>query len=107
MEYYCLDENHKSGTLSSKFIGCQNQYQLQNLKFLSTIQGHKNLHGQIFWDLNFFYLKRQGYRHYQNKNQLLVTSSSCINVTMKLLIKLYLLAQKQGKSEILLLLCFR
>ena len=51
--------------------------------------------------------KTRLHRHYQNKNQLLVTSSSCINVTMKLLIKLYLLAQKQGKSEILLLLCFR
>ena len=40
--------------------------------------------------------------YYQNKNQLVVTSSSCINLTIKLLIKLYLLAPKQDKSKILL-----
>ena len=60
-KYYCLDENHASGTLSSRFFGCQNQYQLQNLKILSTLEGHINLHGQNFWNLNLFYLKRQGY----------------------------------------------
>ena len=34
MEYYCFDENHASGTLISRFTGCQNQYQLRNLKIL-------------------------------------------------------------------------
>ena len=42
------------------------------------------------------------HRYYQNKNQLGVTSSSYINFTMKSLIKSNLLAQKKGKSEILL-----
>ena len=44
------------------------------------------------------------YRYYQDKNQFVVTSSSYISLTMKLLIKSYLLAQKQIKSEILLFL---
>ena len=39
---------------------CQNLYQLQNLKILLKFQGHKNPHGQNFWNL-IFYLKRQGY----------------------------------------------
>ena len=55
IKYYCLGENHASGTLSPKFNWCQNPCQLQNLKILLTFQGHKNLHGQNF------YLKRQGY----------------------------------------------
>ena len=33
------DKNHTSGTLRSKFIGCQDPYQLQNLKILSTFSG--------------------------------------------------------------------
>ena len=41
-----------------------------------------------FLELNFFYLKKTRlYRYYQNKNQLRVTSSSYISLTMKLLIK--------------------
>ena len=47
--------------------------------------------------------KTRSHRYYQNKNQPVVTSSSYINLTMKLLIKSYLLTQKQGKSEVLLL----
>ena len=42
------------------------------------------------------------YRYYQSKYQLRVTSSSYTNLTMKLLVKLYLWTQKQGKSEILM-----
>ena len=42
------------------------------------------------------------YRYYQSKYQLNVTSSSYTNLTMKLLVKLYLWTQKQGKSEILM-----
>ena len=53
-EYYCFGENGGSGTLSLKFIWCQNPYQLQNLKILSTFQGHKNPHGQNFLNLIFF-----------------------------------------------------
>ena len=84
---------------------------LQNLKILLTFQGHKNKnrHGQNFWKLNFFLSeKKRLYRYYQNKNQLEVTSSSYINLRMKLLIKSYLIAQKMGKSEILCFLgcCF-
>ena len=87
MEYYCLDENHASGTLSSRFTGCQNPYQLQNLKIMTTFQGHKNPHEQNFWNLNFFISeKTRLHRCYQNKNQLVVTSSSYIKLTMKLLI---------------------
>ena len=41
-----------------------------------------------FLEFNFFYLKKTRlYRYYQNKNQLRVTSSSYISLTMKLLIK--------------------
>ena len=96
MKYYCLDENDDPGTLSSRFIGCQNLYQPQNLKILLIFQGHKNPHEQNFWNLIFFYyLNRQGYH---SKDQLVVTLSLYINFIMKLLIKSYLLAQKQGKS---------
>ena len=61
MEYYYLGKHHASGILSSKFIGCQNLYQLQNLKILLTFQGHKHQLGQNVWNLNFWYLKEQGY----------------------------------------------
>ena len=54
VECYCLGENHASGTLDLKFISCQNPYQTQNVKTLSTFQGHKNPYGQKFWNLNFF-----------------------------------------------------
>ena len=58
IEYYCLHENPTSVTLSSKLMWCQNPYQQQNLKILSTVQGHKNPHAQNFWNLIFIYLKR-------------------------------------------------
>ena len=78
---------HASGILSSKFIGYQNPYQLQNLKILSTFQRRtKTYMGRIF------------------ENPLVVTSSSYINLTMKLLIKSNLLAPpKKGQNKILLL----
>ena len=76
MEYYYLDENHASWTLNSRFIGCQNLYQLQNLKILSKFQGHKNPHGQNFWNLNFFLSEKATlHRYYQNRNQLVVTQN--------------------------------
>ena len=56
-KYYCLNANHAPGTLSWKFIRCQNPYHLQNLKILSSFQGHKNSHGQNFWNLIFFIWK--------------------------------------------------
>ena len=91
MECYCLDENHASRTLSSRFIGFQNPYQLQNLKILLTFQWHKNT-GTKFLEFEFFSSeKTRLQRYYQNKNQLLVTSSSYINLAIKL---------KQDKSEI-------
>ena len=52
-----LGENSRSGTLSLKFISCQNPYQQQNLKISSTFQGHKTPHGQNFWNLTFFIWK--------------------------------------------------
>ena len=56
---------------------------------LLTFQGHKNPNGQKFWIL-FFHLKRQVYIDITRaKNELGVTSSYT-NLTMKLLIKLYL-----------------
>ena len=100
MKYYSLDENHNFRTLSSRYIACKNPYQLQNLKILSTFQGHKNAYGENFWNLNLFLSeKTRLHRYYQNKNQLEATSCSYTNRTMKLSMKLYLLAQKQGKSE--------
>ena len=55
-----------------------------------------------FLEFDFLFEKTRIYRYYWNKNQLMITSCSYINLTMKLLIKSYSLAQKQGKSEILL-----
>ena len=60
MEFYSLEKNHSSVALSSRFIGPQIPYQLQNLKILSTFQGNKNPHVQNFWSLiflseNFFF----------------------------------------------------
>ena len=101
MEYYCLDKNHASGTLNSRFIGCLNPYQLQNLKILD-ISGALKPTWAKFWEFEFFLSeKTRLYRYYQNKNQLVVASSSYINLTMKLLIKSFSLAQKQGTSKIL------
>ena len=57
--------------------------------------------GKIFGILSE---KTRLHRYYQNKNQLVDTSSSYINITVKLLIKSYLLAQKQAKNEILIFL---
>ena len=92
MEYYFLVEYHASGALSSKFIRCQNPYQLQNLNILLRFLGHKIPHQQNFWNLIFLSEKTRLFRYFQSKNQLRVKSSSYINITMKLLIKSYLLA---------------
>ena len=53
--------------------------------------------GKIFGILSE---KTRLHRYYHNKNQLVDTSSSYINITVKLLIRSYLLAQKQAKNEI-------
>ena len=87
VEYFCLAKNEASETFCSKFIRCQSPYQLKNLKTLLTVCGHRNLHGQNFWNLNFFYLKSQSYRYYHEKNQVGCISPSYINLTGKLLIK--------------------
>ena len=95
MEYYCLGKNHASELLNSKFIRCQNPYQRQNIKILSTFQREKTPTWGKFLKFEFFLSEKIWlYRYYQNKNQFPVTSSSHINLTMKLLIKLYLLHQK-------------
>ena len=84
MEYYCLDENHASGTLNSRYIGCQNPYQLQNLKILLTFQGHKNSHGQ-----NLIFLPEQ--------KSTCGHITSCINLTMKN-DKIVLISPKAGQK---------
>ena len=53
LEYRCLGKNKASETFYSKFIRCQSPYQLQNVKTLLTLWGHKNPHGQNFWNLIF------------------------------------------------------
>ena len=58
MEYYCLDKNHTSGTLSSRFIRCQNPYQLQNFVHLS---GAQKPTCAKYLEFDFLYLERQGY----------------------------------------------
>ena len=67
MEYYCLGKNHACGTLSLKFIRCQNLRQLQNLNLFSLFQGHKNPHGQNFWNLDF--LSEKTRLHYISHKQ--------------------------------------
>ena len=100
MEYYCLDENHASRTRSSRFVRCQSPYQLQNLKILSTFQGHINPHGQNFLEFDFFLCEKTWlHSYYKNKNQLVVTSSSYINLTMKQLIK-YCIYQPKNSAKV-------
>ena len=84
-------------------VSCQNPYQLQNLNILSTLRGHKNRHGQNFWNFNFFYLTRQSYRYYQEKNQVGPPSihNQYINLTMKLLIKSQNSPKNRAKNKIL------
>ena len=54
MEWYCWDKDRASEALGTRFIGCQIPYQLENLRILSTFEGHKSPHGQNFWNLDFF-----------------------------------------------------
>ena len=77
----------------------------QNFVDISRAAQKHNTQQTKFLEFEFF-LSGKGRLHsyYQNKNQLVVISSSYINLTMKLLIKLYLLAKKQDKSEISLLI---
>ena len=64
--------------LLSKFIPAAENF---------TFQGDKYSYGQTFWNLDFLPENSRLYIYYQNKNRLGFTSSSCINLTMKLLIK--------------------
>ena len=86
MEYYCLGENYASATLSLKFMVV--------VKILSVAKS------QNFVDISGVQ-KPAWAKNYLNKNQLGVTSFSYINLIIELLIKLYLLAQKQYRSEVL------
>ena len=88
-----------SGILILKFIRCQNTYQLQNLKIISIFQEHKNPHGQTFWNLFFLSKKTWLYRYYHNRNQLGVILSSYINLSMKLLIKLWSSPKNMAKMK--------
>ena len=63
---------------------CQNSYQLQKIFHF---RGTKTDMGKLFGIWDFLPEKSRLYRYYQNKNQLGFTSSSYINITMKLLIK--------------------
>ena len=67
-------------------------------------QNFLNISGSWKTNMSLIFLSEETRlrRYYQRKNQLVVTSSSYIYRTMKLLIKAYLLAKKQGKSKILL-----
>ena len=60
MEWYCWDKDRASETLGARFIGCQIPYQLQNLKILSTFEGHKSPHSK-FLEFEFPHLKIPGY----------------------------------------------
>ena len=98
VEYYCLDKNQAPEILSSKFIRCKVHTSAKSQNFVDTL-APQNPCGQNSWNLIFF-LKRQGYRYYQEKIQVGITSSSYINLTMKLLINCKI-TQKQGKNETL------
>ena len=99
VEYYCLGKNQASETFCSKFIRCQIPNQLQNLKILLTLWGHKNPCGQNFRNLNFFFLKRQSYRYCHEKKSswahiifIHKSYSEFVDKIEK--------AKKQGKNEI-------
>ena len=53
-------------------------------KFCQYFGATKTHIDKIFGILKKFYLKRKGYRYYQEKSQVGLTSSSYINLTMKL-----------------------
>ena len=75
MDYYCLGKNHASETLCSKFIRCQNPYQLQNFIFFNSSGAQKPTWAK-FLEFEFFLAeKARLYRYHQNKNQLEVTLS--------------------------------
>ena len=65
-----LEKNKASEIFYSKFIRCQSPYQLQNVKTLLTLWGHKNLHGQNFWNLIFFIWKVKVKNITMRKNKL-------------------------------------
>ena len=105
---YCLRENQANETFCSKFISCQSLYQqmlqnerkynvnektmlqilpgknLQNLKTLMTLPSYQ--FGQNFWNL-------------KKKNQDEPISYSCINLRMKLLIKLQNSPKNRAKMK--------
>ena len=85
MEYYCLGQNHASGTLISSLFGVKVH---TSCKKIYVLGGQKPTWAN-FLEFRFFFTpeKSRLYRYYQNKNQLGFTSSSYINLTLKLLRK--------------------
>ena len=91
-EYYYLAKNCGSGTLSLKFMRCQNPYQLQNLKIFVDISGVQNPIWAKFLEFDFFYLKRQVYVDITRTKINLGSHHLQTNLIMKLLIKSDILA---------------
>ena len=91
MENYCLDRDMHPGHKLQVLLGLKIHTSCKISKFCRHFRGTKIQMGKIF---DFFISeKTRLYRSYQNKNQLVVTSSSYINLKMKLLMESYLLAQ--------------
>ena len=92
VECYCLGENQASETFCWKFIRCQSPCQLQNLiicqYFFDISRVQKPTRAKYF-EFKFVSSKKTRlHRYHQNENQHVVTSSSYINLAIKLLIKL-------------------
>ena len=81
MEYYCFDENRTSETFVSKSVPAAKS---QNFVEIS---GAQKPTWAKFLEFDFLSEKTRLYRYYQNKNPLGVNSSSCINLSIRLLSK--------------------
>ena len=99
MEYYCFGKVMHLGYEVQNILGIKIHTSYKISKFCWHFRGTKTRKGKKFWNLNFFLFEKiRLYRYYQNKNQLGVTSSSYINLTMKLLIKSKNSPKKQDKN---------
>ena len=100
MEYDCLGENCGSGTLSLKFIRCQNPCQLQNLKILSRFQGHKIPYELNIWKPVFISERTRLYRDHQNKSYTGIAPSTYLSLTVKLLMKSHFFSQPKSRAKV-------
>ena len=107
VQYYCLNKNQVSKTFCSKFIRSQIPYQLQNLKILLKIWGHKKPSGQNFWNLIFFLSGKARLQILSTKKLSWANIIFIHNSYNEFIDKIVKQLEKQGKNETLQLLAGR